>query len=141
MQEKAVAVEHRRAGRTLTHDRGIAAQILFPYEIALEVIAIQSMHAEIGIDALAVGDRRLGGVGIGLLDGDSRLAFERDLLPEDFARGAVEAVDLPAIDNVRRPTAAESARAAATKASRAALARSAAAKASRTTRHHLPHVS
>ena len=35
------------------------------------------MHAEVGVDAFAVGDRCLRGVSIALLDGDAWLPFQR----------------------------------------------------------------
>src|SRR5207249_4629862 len=41
-------------------------------------------------------------VGVGQLGWDGRLVLGGDLVPEDFARVAVEAVDFPAIDGVRR---------------------------------------
>src|SRR5205823_5981865 len=48
------------------------------------------------------------------------LALQRDLVPEHFAGGAIEAVELPAIDLIGRPAAAEAATAAAARPAKAA---------------------
>src|SRR5262245_61133013 len=80
------------------------------------------MHGEVSVDALAIGDRRLRGIGVAPMGGDAGLVLQGALLPEYFAGVAIEAEHVPAIDDVgrlgaatakaatRRPTARPAAR-------------------------------
>src|SRR6267142_1122588 len=120
LQEDALPVDHRGTRRAPAHLHGECAQVLLPHELAGEVVAIEAVHAEIGVDVLAVRHRCLGRVGVGGVCGDARLAFQSDLFPEHLAAGAIEAVDLPAINPVRRRSAAAEAAASAAKATTAA---------------------
>src|SRR5205807_5803526 len=75
-------------------------------------------HAEIGVDTFAVGYWSFGSISIAAVGRDAGLAFERDLLPDDIARGTVETIHGPLINPVRRCRAAAKSATGATGAAR-----------------------
>src|SRR5262249_39827132 len=72
-------------------------------QLAGKVVAVHARHAEIRVNPFAVGDGRLGGVGVRGLFRDRRLVFGGKLLPKNLAAVTVETDDFPAIHLVRRP--------------------------------------
>src|SRR5262249_25012815 len=81
LHKYALAIQRRRTAGPPTHHHGIRAQVLAPQELAREVVAEQSGHAEIGEDARAVGHWRLRGIGVGGLFRDRWFTLGSDALP------------------------------------------------------------
>src|SRR5262249_39939409 len=67
-----------------------------------QVVAEDASHAEVGVDALAIGHRGFGGVGVKGTDSGSWLPLGGGLLPEHRAVGGTETIDLPFINGIRR---------------------------------------
>ena len=92
LDDQPIVVEDERRAFAKLEDLAHLAQILFPDEIPVEVIAIQTPGAEIGKDVLAVGDRGVRGKTpvlqvVPLVWG----SCDRGLLPQHLARVLVDA--------------------------------------------------
>lgn len=69
------------------------AEVRFPFEGAVEVVAVEAARAEEGEDDAAVGDGGGGGEGVVVLAAFVGDFLAGDFLPEDFAGGAIKAED------------------------------------------------
>src|SRR5687767_11505137 len=85
LNKNTVAVEHGGAGGTPAVSHHGWCQILFPDQIAVEVIAEEPGGAEIGVDALPIGHRSFRGVGVLEVNRGSRPSPRGDLLPKYLA--------------------------------------------------------
>src|SRR5262249_29776082 len=102
LHEDAIAIKRRRSAGAEAEHHWIRAEVFLPYELAGHIEAIEAGHAEVAIDPFAVGDRCFGCVGVGVVDGYGWFLLGGELLPQDFAGGFVEAVDLPAVNRIGR---------------------------------------
>src|SRR5262249_23949679 len=108
LDEEAIPFQDRRAAGAPAKLHLVGAEVLVPELLAFEAEAVHAaVGAKVGIDTFAIGDRRLGSVGVAHRRRDGRLLLSGKFLPEPLAVVAVDAVALPAIDDVRRSSAAE----------------------------------
>src|SRR5690606_21541360 len=81
------------------------AEVFFPDEIAVEVVAVDAVRPEGGVEELTVGRGGAGGVGVGVVHPFMRSGFAGGLFPDDFAGVAIEAEDVEFVDVARTAVA------------------------------------
>ena len=95
-------MEHRRRRGAPAGARRIGADGVRPYRRAVHVEGEDADVAEVGVDPLAIGDRRLGGKAVLEVPRALRRAAMDLALPADFSGVDIEAVDHPAVLARRR---------------------------------------
>src|SRR5262249_26604321 len=75
-------VDDRRATGAVPEHRRVRAEVFLPELLTGKVEAKQAGVAEVGVHALAVGDRRFGRVGVARVDGRLGLPLDGGLVPE-----------------------------------------------------------
>src|SRR5262249_253289 len=98
-QDQQVIVKHGRSPDAHPH-RADGAERLFPDQLAVEVITVDAFRTEVGPYVFPVGHWRRRGVIPALVAVIVNDPFIRGLLPEDFARVAVEAERLESVELV-----------------------------------------
>src|SRR4051812_1999204 len=68
-------------------------EVLLPFEIAVEIVAVDPARAKRHIEMLAIGHRRRGGEAVVAVMPLVRHLLARDLLPEDLSGVAIHAED------------------------------------------------
>src|SRR5207248_11033876 len=86
-----VAIEGGGCALAEAHFGPHLAEVLRPFQISIEVIAVKTARAKEGEQKLAVGDRGGGGEGVILLMAFMRDRLASDFLPQGLAGLAVQA--------------------------------------------------
>ena len=100
---EAALVQHGRRRRAPAVARRLERSGDRPQQPAVEVVGEDADVAERHVDALAVGDRRLGRVGVLQVARRRRNAAMRLALPRDLAGGEVDRVHHPAVFDLSAP--------------------------------------
>src|SRR5439155_5025709 len=94
VEDERVLVQVRRRRGAPAQGAGEEAEVLLPHELAGHVVAEDARRAEEGVDVLAVGGARRGGVAVPDVRRLLRHVLRRRLLPQDLAVAAAHAEDV-----------------------------------------------
>src|SRR5262245_42524835 len=98
---ETIADQGRGAAGAKTKHHVVGTEFLGPDLLAVQIEAIETGHAKVSVDALAVGDGRFGGIRVGRVRGDGGFVLGGGLFPQCLAGAAIETVHFPAVDCVR----------------------------------------
>ena len=88
--DERVAMEHGRTAFAVRVERLHPAEVLLPFQLALEIEAIKAARTEEGVKPLAVGDGRIGSEAAGLVTALVRPLFAQDFLPQNSSVPAAD---------------------------------------------------